>query len=35
LVTANEGEVGPTDTLHVALDVLRTDEVIFTMDFGP
>jgi hypothetical protein len=35
LVTVNEGEVGPTSALHVFLDLLRIDEVIFTMDPGP
>jgi hypothetical protein len=35
LVTASEGEVGPTATLQIFPDVFRIDEIITTMIPGP
>jgi hypothetical protein len=35
LVTVIEGEVGPTATLQILLDIFRTDDIITTIIPGP
>jgi hypothetical protein len=35
LVTVNEGEVGPTATLHFLFDIFRTDDFMTTITPGP